>query len=345
MKIVKKYNLVFLGLLLVFFMFSIFVSSGAAADSSYEINLAQFETGEDMPSYRVAEYFVKRVAELSDGRITINHFPGDLLGAWETQEIHVKEGSLDMCLAPASATFDIEMGFTRLPFVVFTWEGAKKVYGLGGPGAKLLNEICERNNTHSLGVEPEGFIIALSTRKFTPFPGDPTIKKLKTRVMPSKVDEKIGQALGFSTLSMSWGEIHAALMLGTIDATMGPTYPQSILFKDVVKYQYNFNYNFGAAPWVINLDLWESLTKKDQDILQKAITEAISIEWDRSLKVEEEAISTMRKAGVEIVDLTKEQMAACVATLRDKVWSWTAENMFSKEFINKIKSFAEPIPD
>jgi TRAP-type C4-dicarboxylate transport system substrate-binding protein len=82
MKIVKKYILVFLGLLLVFFMFSIFVSSGSASGSSYKINLGQYQTGPDFPGYRIAEAFVKKVAELSDGRITINHFAGDLLGDW-----------------------------------------------------------------------------------------------------------------------------------------------------------------------------------------------------------------------------------------------------------------------
>jgi len=345
MNIAKKNSLVFLGLLLVLLMFSIFVSSAAASGSSYKINLAQFETGEELTAYRIAEYFVKKVDELSDGRITVKHFAGDLLGDWETQQIQVKEGSLDMCMAPGSATFDPEFEFTRLPYLVFTWEGAKKVYGPGGAGEKLINKICERNNTHSLGVEPEGFTIALSTKEYTPFPGDPTIKKLKTRVMPSKIDEIIGQAIGFSTLSMSWGEIHGALMLGTIDAAMGPSYPQAILFKDVVKYQYNFNYGFGAAPWIINLDLWKSLTKEDQEILQTAMTEAIGIEWDRGVKTQEESLAVMREAGVKTVDLTKEQMAACVTVLREKVWGWAAENMFSKEFMNTISSFAEPIPE
>lgn len=345
MKIVKKYILVFLGLLLVFFMFSIFVSSGSASGSSYKINLGQYQTGPEFPGYRIAEAFVKKVGELSDGRITINHFAGDLLGDWETQEIHVKEGSLDMCMAPASATFDPEMEFVRLPYVVFSLEGAKKVYGPGGGGKKLLNEICERNNTHCLGVEPEGFIVAVSTEKFTPLPGDPSIKKLKTRVMPAKIEEITGKTLGFLILSMSWGEIHSALMLGTIDAAIGPCYGEAPLFKDVVKYQYNYNYGFAAGPWIINLDLWNNLSKKDQEILQTAMDEAISIEWDRAAKTEEESMSIMRKAGVEVIDLTKEQMMANVIALRDKVWSWAAKNMYSEEFMNTIKSFAEPLPD
>jgi len=345
MKIVKKYILVFSGLLLVFFMFSIFVSSGFASDSSYKINLGQSETNPATTSYRIGDAFEKKVAELSDGRITIDQFKGDLLGDWETQEIHVKEGSLDMCMAPASATFDPKMEFVRLPYVIFSLEGAKKVYGPGGGGKKLLNEICEKNNTYCLGVEPQGFIIVLSTKKITPLPGDPSIKKIKTRVMPAKLEEITGRTLGFSTLSMSWGEVHSALMLGTIDALMGSTYGETPMFKDIVKYQYNYNYGFSAVPWIINLDLWNSLSKKDQEILQTAMDEAMSFEWDRAAKTEEETISIMQKAGVEVIDLTKEQMMANVIALRGKVWSWVAKNFYSEEFMNTILSFAEPLVD
>jgi len=343
MKIVKKHSLIVLGFLLIFVIFSVFVSSAAASGSSYKINLAQFEASPEMPCYRVAEYFMKRVNELSNGRITIKHFPGDLLGDWETQEIHVKEGSLDMCVAPPSATFDIEMEFVWMPYLFFNWEGAKDVYGPGGGGEKLLREICLRNNTYSLGVTPEGFGVVLSTKEFTPLPGHESTKKLKVRVMPTKTEEITGQTLGFATLSMSWGEIHSAMMLGTIDGAMGPNYASSPLFKDVTKQLYGYNYAFTAAPWVINYDLWKSLPAEDQEILQTAMSEAVDIEWEKGIEDEETAIAEMQEAGVQIVNLTKEQMAANIEACRDKVWSWAGENMYSEEFINRIKSFAQPL--
>ena len=341
MNTVKKHSLI-LGLLIVFIMFSVFATSGIAG-ADVKINLAQYQTGPEFPGYRIADYFVKRVDELSEGRIEINHFAGDLLGDWETQEIHVKEGSLNMCKAPASSTFDLEMEFVRMPYVIFNWEGAKNVYGPGGGGEQLLNEICQRNNTYCLGVEPEGFIVVVSTKEFTPLPGHKSIGKLKTRVMPAKIEEISGRTLGFLTLSMSWGEIHSALMLGTIDAAMGPCYGEAPLFKDVVKKQYNYNYGFAAAPWIINLDLWNSLSEEDQGILQTAMTEAIGREWDRGTETQETAMAEMRDAGVDVVDLTNEQMTANVEAMRDKVWSWAAENIYSEEFMNKIKSFAQPV--
>ena len=346
MNIVKKHSLFFLGLLLIFVMFNIFVSLGAAvaSGSSYKINLAQYETGSKFPGYRAAEYFKQRVDELSDGRITVNHFPGDLLGDWQTQQIHVKEGSLDMCLLCPSSAFDPETEFIRLPYVIFSWEGARNVYGPGCGGEKLLKEICQKNNTYCLATQPGGFIVVLSKKEFTPLPGDKSIKKLKTRVMPAKIEQISGETLGFLTLSMPWGEISSSLMLGTIDAVMGSAYYETGLFKDMVKYQYNYNYGYSAQGWIINGDLWKSLPAEDQEILQTAMGEAVDIEWGKAIETQEASIVEMKEAGVQVIDLTKEQMKANVSALRDKVWSWAAENMYSEEFVNKIKSFVEPIP-
>jgi len=345
MKFIKKFGLVFL----VFSMFALFISPVAASNtgklSSYTINLAQYQTGEDFPGYRMAEYFKKRVNELSDGRITIKHFPGDLLGDWKTQQIAVKEGSLDMTMAPATSSFDPETEFTLLPYIAFTWEGIKKVLGPGGEAEELFNKIFERNNTHYMGVQPGGFINTVSNKKFTPMPGDPSIKKIKTRVMPNKLEEVTGKTLGFLTLSMPWGEIHSALMLGTIDAANGPAFAEAPLFKDVAKYHYNYQYSFAAPAVIINLDLWESLTKEDQEILDRAMTEAENIEWDKAIESQNAAIAEMKEAGVEIIELTVEQMAANVAACRDKVWTWAAENLYSKEFMNTVLGFAEPIPE
>lgn len=312
---------------------------------SYTLNLAQYQTGPDFPGYRMAEYFKARVEELSEGRITVKHYPGDLLGDWVTQQIAVKEGSLDMTMAPATATFDPEIEFLFLPYMVFTWDGVRDVFGAGGKAEDLLNKIYSRNNVYYLANQPGGFINNVSNKKFTPLPGDPSIKDVKTRVMPSKMEEVTGKTLGFQTLSMDWGEIHSALMLGTIDAANGPAYPEAPLFKDVVKYQYNYQYTFASCPVIMNLELWNSLDKEDQEIIQTAMTEAAEIEWERAVEAQETAVREMEEAGVEVIDLTTEQMAANVAACRDKVWSWAAENFFSEELMKAVLSFAEPLPE
>ncbi|GAJ05572.1 unnamed protein product, partial [marine sediment metagenome] len=125
---------------------------------------------------------------------------------------------------------------------------------------------------------------------------------------------------------------------------MGPTYAESPLFKDVAKYLYRYNYGFAAGPWIVNLDLWNSLSAEDQDILQTAMTKALSDAWDRGEELDRVGIDEMKAAGVEIVELTTEQMSANVEACRDKVWAWVETEMFSKEFMDMVRGLAQPLP-
>lgn len=346
MIILKKNNLIILRLLLIIFViFNVFLSLSVASSPSYELDLAQFHPTEDYANYRTAERFIKRVYELSDGRITINHFPGDLMGGWESQQIQVKQGSLDITVAPPSASFDPELEFTRLPYIVFDWKSAKEVHGFGGSTEQLLQDICERNNTHYLGNSPGGFLVLISSKEFTPLPGHPSLKNIKCRVMASKIEEMIAKSFGFTTLSMPFGEIYSSLMLGIIDAATGPDFDEAALFKDVIKFVYNYRYGFGAIPWIINLEVWNNMSEEDQNIIQTAMKESLEIYWDEGIEIEEKNIALLEEAGVEVIDLTNDQIRENIKVAREEVWNWAADNFLNEELVNKVRSFCAPIPN
>lgn len=340
----KKYSLKVLVIFSVFVICVTCITYASAAEApSITINLAQYNPTGEFPAYRAAEYFKKRVDELSKGRIAIKHFPGDLLGDWQTQDVSIKEGSLDMALVVPSSLFDPELEFIQLPYLVFSWEGFKKIFGHNGTAEAILNEIFERNNCHLLGTLPAGFIGIISKKEFTPLPGDPSVARVKTRVMPLKLDEITGKTLGFQTLTLPFGEIHSGLMLGLIDAAMGPTTAESTIFKDVIKYIYNYHYNVSAVQFVVNHRVWNKLTKEDQEILQLAMDEAIEIEWGKALETEQLALKELEEAGVKIVNLTPEQMNANVKACRDIVYKWAADSLYSKEFMDKVLAIGEPV--
>jgi CO/xanthine dehydrogenase Mo-binding subunit len=147
----KKTKNIYFIFFIIFVLLNISITLSFASDKTYKLKLAQYQPTEDYINYQVAEQFIKRVAELSNGRIIINHYPGDLLGGWETQQIQVKQGSLDICLSPASATFAPELEFTRLPYIVFDWESAKEVYGFGKGFA--LSDVIVENTYITQAVE------------------------------------------------------------------------------------------------------------------------------------------------------------------------------------------------
>ncbi|HUV57110.1 MAG TPA: TRAP transporter substrate-binding protein DctP [Dehalococcoidales bacterium] len=315
----------------------------APEEEGVTIILAQHKALPSMSGYSHAEQFRTTVWKNSDGRIEVKHFPGDLLGDWKVQVAQVREGAIDMSLCPASATFDKQLEFSVVPFVVFTWDGAKNAYQAGSPAAELIETICERNNTHFFGIDPMGFSIVVSAKEFTPMPGDSSITKLKTRVH-AKIAEITAQAIGFRTLTMPLSEVHGALMLGTIDAAFGPTYQEARYFTDVAKYVYQITSSFNPPAWIMNLDRWNSLSAEDQNILQTAMDEVLASAWEEAIVGEQEAIKLLEAEGMEIVAITPEQMHAIVQKCRDEVWPWAEENLIGKETMDMVKGFAQPLP-
>ena len=313
---------------------------------SYTIKLAQYQGLPEMQHHQTALRFQASVEKASGGRITISHYPGDLLGDWEVQELNVKKGALDMTIALPSAGYDPDSEFVILPYIIFDWEGVQKVYGPGGPGAELAKKIQERNNAHFLAAVVTSPVVIHGSKRWVPMPGDPSMKELKIRVMPSKMEEITGKALGFGTvLSMPWSEVASAYMLGTIDGVMSNNTLEAITFKDHMKYCYKYSYILGADDWVINMDLWNSLPAEDQGIIQSAMEEAAQWANQNAEVMTQDTLTQMEEAGIEVIELTPEQMSANIEVCRDQVWPWAEENMLSKEVMDFIREqVAQPVP-
>ena len=317
---------------------------GAPAPEKISITLAQHNPLPDMQGYKDAERFRALVWQLSDGRIEVNHFPGDLLGDWLVQIQQVREGAIDMAKIPPSASFDPELEFSVVPFVVFDWEGAKAAYQTkGSPAWELTRQICERNNTHMFGITPEGYSIVISAVEFTPMPGDPSITKLKTRVN-TKMTEKIAQTIGFRTITMPLSEVHSSLMLGTIDAAFGPTYEEAMMFTDVAPFLYPITFAFSPPPWVMNLDFWNSLTPEAQDIITQAMDQVLERAWIDIIASEGNVKEVLAEKGVTIVPLTDEQMRAIVQKCRGEVWPWAEQELIPKQTMDLLRGFAQAVP-
>jgi len=252
------------------------------------------------------------------------------------------KGAIDMGRLPASAVFDPKLELACTPYIVNSWEGATAFFGPGGTASDLIADILEPHGLHHFACEPEGFGIVPATKQFVPMPKTPEIAKIKTRVPFGKMMEKLGQSFGMMVVSMSFGEVPSAMMLGTIDAAIGPTFPEATAWTDVIKYVYEYRYNIWVGSWEMNIDSWNSLSAADQDIIENAVSEALIHEWSRGEQSEQDNITFLKNAGVEVIALTPEQMKANAQAARDEVWPF-AEEQFGKELMDQLKAVAPPL--
>ena len=300
-------------------------------------------------SHKGGDLFCKRVKELSDGRMDIKFYTGDLLGDYIFCTEQVAIGALDFNLSVAPTILDPRLNMASLGYVGFDREAARKAFGPGGWAVETCSDIAEGINWKLLGLPPEGFNSFVSSIEFTPVPEEVKAKGIKTRVMPMETEKLMAEAFGFSPMVIPWSEVYMALLTGIVDVASGQI-PHIINFTELTDalqpqpYYYNYKYTFGYLWLICNLDLWGSISAQDQQILLDAAGEVTESMWSGLEKQENDFREGAPGAGWVIFDLTPEQFAANVKTLRDTQWPYM-EEVIGKRLMDTIKANAQAIPE
>lgn len=118
---------------------------------------------------------------------------------------------------------------------------------------------------------------------------------------------------GLVAVQMPWPDLYEALDRGTIDGAFFTLQLQDA-FKlyEVVKYYYHPSLGYGSFDntMVINKNVWNSFSKKDQDIINQVSRDANN-HWAQTLKSKRgEWRSICEKAGVKFFNFTPEENAA-----------------------------------
>ena len=84
------------------------------------------------------------------------------------------------------------------------------------------------------------------------------------------------------------------------------------------------------------MDLWNKISKEDQDVMLKAAQEESDVQWARAEEADEEyRQKRVKEYGWEIVMLTQEQLDAVAAHVRKVVWP-KMEEIVGKDLMDRI---------
>ncbi len=315
---------------------SLLPSPAPAAEPEYKWRLAQVHPVDSDYDIRAKE-FARKVSERTNGRIQIDVFSGGVLGDWtETFEMLMR-GSLEMSMAQANANFDPKLNLAYyFPYLVKDIEEAKKVYGKDGWAYRIVQDLWAAHNIKALAVIPLG-MAGVSLKSKPPSYADPEVhNNMKVRVMPIKPCEMTYEAMGYIATPIPYAEAYSAIQTGIADGQMGGPPFQAWQFKDVNKVWIQYNDFF--EPWwiAINMDLWNKLSKEDQEILQTAALEESNIQWERAAAEDEKYRQKLKdEYGWEIVILTPEELDKIASHVRKVVWP-KLEPLLGKELMDRI---------
>ena len=206
-----------------------------------------------------------------------------------------------------------DLGIADLPFLFRDTKTARAA--MDGRLGQLLTARTEAAmNYRILGWFENGFRHVSNRVRPVRLPAD--MKGLKTRVLPSKVQERTFQLLGADPKIMDLSEAIEAVKAGTIDAQENP-------FANTVTYGVHKFHKFHSAtnhfylsrPIFLHRPTVDALPRPIQEEFRAAVHDAVAFQRDLHVKEEEDAMVAIRKEGGEILELTPEQHKAFVTAV------------------------------
>lgn len=315
--------------------FSLFLhnqKSAAATGSAQMVLKLGHSLDTNHPVHKGMEYMKERLEELSSGSVTMNIYPGSVLGS-EVQCIEqLQNGSLAMTKTSAAAmeNFIPVMSVYGLPYVFRDVDHYWKV--LNGPIGQGLLKRGESKFLRGLCYYDSGSRNFYTKDRPIRTPED--LEGLKVRVMNSKTAMDMVSAMGAAPTPIAWGELYSALAQGTVDgAENNPPSFTSNKHYEICKHFTLDGHTRVPDILLIGTKVWEKLDPQVQEWVQQAATE--SSDFQRKLWNEKtlEALAHAKEEGVTIYKVDTAAFAAKVAPMLKNV-----ENPQVRELLEEIEA-------
>jgi len=274
----------------------------------------------DTPKGKAADYFAKRVKELSHGKIEVRVYPNAQLGGDKVVLRKMKFNAVQMA-APTFSKFTglvPQLGLFDLPFLFKDENHLHKVLD-GEVGKKLLDMVTKKGYV-ALAYWDNGFKVMSDDKRPLIKPED--CKGLKFRVMSSKVLIEQFKAVGAIPVVLPFSEVYSALQQGVVNGqenTISNIYTKK--FYEVQKYMTMTNHGYLGYLVVMSKKFWNRLPNNLKADVKQAMKEATAKErvWAKELnnaqlqKIKEYA----KKTGKLKIDyLTPQERELWVKKLR-----------------------------
>jgi len=288
----------------------------------------------DTPKGHAADFFAKKAAELTKGRVKVEVYANSTLYKDKEEMEALQLGAVQM-LAPSLAKFGPlgvkEFEVFDLPFIFDNYAELHKV--TQGPlGQRLLAKL-EPKGVKGLAYWDNGFK-SFSANKPLKTPAD--FRGLKMRIQSSKVLEAQMRALGAIPQTMAFSEVYQALQTGVVDGTENPhsnLYTQKM--HEVQKHMTLSDHGYLGYAVITNKKFWDGLPADVRGQLEQAMKEATAYANKIAKDENDAALEAVRKSGkTQIYTPTPaERLALKKATM--KVHK-EMESRIGKEIIEEV---------
>jgi tripartite ATP-independent transporter DctP family solute receptor len=235
-------------------------------------------------------WMAEEVTKRSKGALDMQFHGGTLLSKELEIMNAVKAGNIAAGgPAGAAATVFPEMGVFLVPYLVKSYDQAYRMFN-GKIGDQLDAEFQDKYKVKVLFFYDYGFRHFWNNKRPINTPKD--LRGLRLRVQQAKVFGDTINGLGGNAVPLPWGEVIPAAQQGVIDGADLPIVNiLALKVYEVSKYCSLTFHNYGPTVSVMNLQVWNSLTKDEQKLLLDVAREA-----QERVRQDTESVDNLAKA-------------------------------------------------
>jgi C4-dicarboxylate-binding protein DctP len=264
----------------------------------------------DTPKGKAAEFFAKKAAELTKGKVKVEVYANSSLYKDGEEMSSLQLGSVQM-LAPSLAKFGPlgvkEFEAFDFPFMFDNYDELHKITQ-GPVGAALMAKL-EPKGIKGLAYWDNGF---KSFSANTPLKTVADYKGKKFRIQSSKVLEEEIRSVGGIPQVLAFSEVYQALQTGVVDGTENPIsnfYTQKM--HEVQKHLTLTNHGYLGYAVIVNKKFWDGLPADIRGELDEAMKEATVYANKIAQEENDKALDAVRKSGkTEVYTPTNEERMA-----------------------------------
>lgn len=280
-----------------------------AAEKTYTIKFSHV-VASSTPKGKAADFFAKRVEELSNGAIKVQVFPSAQLmnddrvfGGLKLNNVQMAAPSLSKFtpVVPQFQLFDLPFIFRDLNHVRATADGEV---------GQILKDLIQKKGFVALDYWDAGLKDFSSST--TPIIKPEDAKGHKFRIQTSKVLEAQMKAVGANPQILPFSEVYSALQQGVVDATENPLSNfYNSKFYEVQTSLTLSNHGYLGYLVVISEKFWKKLPDNLKEAIKQAVKEATVYEREETDKENAQILAKLQEYAkssgkLKIYDLSQE---------------------------------------
>jgi len=281
-----------------------------------------YENNPGEPVDQVMHYWKDELAKKSNGEITLQLFPSSQLGSKKdvTEQAMMGLNVITITDVGFLADYDPDLGVLFGPYLADDPSKLFKIYD--GEWFQKKSDALKEKGIHIVMRNYLYGVRQLITKKPVRTPAD--LKGMKIRVPNNNMQIKILTAMGATPTPMPLGEVFPALTQGVIDGVENPIavlYGQK--FHEEAKYLSKISYLTNTAMFVGGEAFFRTIPADQLKLIEDTAYDAGLYSQKLTTDLDNQMIDTMKKAGVEVIDVDTAPFKALAETVYSEFPEWT----------------------